>query len=57
MGFIFFWIIVGGIAGWIAETYMKANHGVMTNIFVGILGGIVGGMLFSVIGGNPLGSG
>ena len=49
MGFIG-WIIVGGIAGFIAEKFMKANHGIMTNIFVGMLGGIVGGWVFGIIG-------
>ena len=49
MGFIG-WIIVGGLAGWAAEKFMKANHGIMTNIFVGILGGVVGGWVFGLLG-------
>ena len=49
MGFIG-WIIVGGISGWIAEKFMKADHGILTNIFIGILGGIVGGMIFGILG-------
>ena len=34
-------IIVGGLAGWIAEKLMKANHGLLTNIFLGIVGALV----------------
>lgn len=48
MGFIG-WIFVGGIAGWLAEKFMKADHGIFTNIFVGMLGGIVGGWVFGLI--------
>ncbi|MEL6946970.1 MAG: GlsB/YeaQ/YmgE family stress response membrane protein [Pseudomonadota bacterium] len=51
MAFIF-WIIVGGIAGWIAEQIMKANHGLLTNVILGVLGAFVGGWLFGLIGGN-----
>ncbi len=43
-------VIVGGIAGFAAEKLMKANHGILTNIFVGILGGVVGGMAFGLLG-------
>ena len=31
-------LIIGGLAGWIAEMLTKANHGVLTNIVVGVLG-------------------
>lgn len=48
MGFIG-WIIIGGLAGWAAEKFMQANHGILTNIFVGILGGIVGGWVFGAL--------
>ena len=48
MGFIG-WIIIGGLAGWAAEKFMKADHGIFTNIFIGILGGIVGGWLFGLL--------
>lgn len=49
MGFIG-WIIIGGLAGWAAEKFMEANHGIFTNIFVGVLGGIVGGWVFDKVG-------
>ena len=44
------WIIIGGLAGWAAEKYMKADHGVLTNIFVGVLGGMLGGWIFGAFG-------
>ena len=47
---IVFWIIVGGIAGWLAEQIMKANHGLLTIIILGIIGAVVGGWMFGWIG-------
>lgn len=49
MGFIS-WIVVGGLAGFLAEKFMQADHGIFTNIFIGILGAIVGGWLFGILG-------
>ena len=34
-------LIVGGLAGWIAEKVMKADHGLLTNIVLGIVGAMV----------------
>lgn len=34
-------IIVGGLAGFVAEKIMKANHGLLMNICMGIGGAIV----------------
>jgi uncharacterized membrane protein YeaQ/YmgE (transglycosylase-associated protein family) len=34
-------IIIGALAGWIAEKVMKADHGLLTNIVLGILGALV----------------
>ncbi len=46
------WIIMGGLAGWVASMIMKrdANMGVIANIIVGIVGGIVGGFVASLLG-------
>jgi uncharacterized membrane protein YeaQ/YmgE (transglycosylase-associated protein family) len=41
------WIVVGLIAGWLAERITGRNHGLLTNLFVGIIGAFVGGFLFS----------
>jgi uncharacterized membrane protein YeaQ/YmgE (transglycosylase-associated protein family) len=34
-------IILGGLAGWIAEKIMHAEHGLLTNIILGIVGAAV----------------
>ena len=34
-------IIVGGLAGWLAEMVMKSNNGVFMNIILGIVGAVV----------------
>jgi uncharacterized membrane protein YeaQ/YmgE (transglycosylase-associated protein family) len=46
------WIIVGAIAGWLASIVMGTNgrQGLIQDIVVGVLGGVVGGYLFSVLG-------
>ena len=32
-------IIIGGIAGWLAEQFMKSSMGLIMNIVLGIVGG------------------
>lgn len=44
------WIIIGAIAGFLAEKIMKRDHGLLTNIVVGIVGGVIGGSLLSLVG-------
>ncbi|UVK36941.1 GlsB/YeaQ/YmgE family stress response membrane protein [Mesorhizobium sp. AR10] len=34
-------IIIGGLAGWFAEMFMKSNTGILMNIVLGIVGAIV----------------
>jgi len=43
-------IIVGLLAGWIAEQVMKRNHGLWANLGVGIVGALLGGFLAGVLG-------
>ena len=43
-------IIVGGIAGWLAEMFMKSNQGVLMNIVLGIVGAAVASWLLSLLG-------
>ncbi len=38
-------IIVGIIAGWLAERIMGRNHGLIMNLIVGIVGALIGGFL------------
>jgi uncharacterized membrane protein YeaQ/YmgE (transglycosylase-associated protein family) len=48
------WIIIGGLAGWIASMIMNRDGqmGAIGNIIVGILGAIIGGFLFNLLGGS-----
>jgi uncharacterized membrane protein YeaQ/YmgE (transglycosylase-associated protein family) len=43
-------IVVGGIAGWLAEQFMKSDMGLLMNILLGIVGAAVASWLFSLIG-------
>jgi uncharacterized membrane protein YeaQ/YmgE (transglycosylase-associated protein family) len=47
------WIIIGGIAGWLASIFTGNNRrmGIGSNIIIGILGGFIGGFLFNILGG------
>ena len=49
---IIVWIILGGIAGWIASLIARtdAQQGVVGNILVGIAGALVGGFVLSLFG-------
>lgn len=48
------WIVLGGIAGWIASMFAKTNEsmGIFANIIVGIIGAVIGGYLFKMLGGD-----
>ena len=43
-------IVVGGIAGWLAEQLMKSDMGLVMNIVLGIVGAAVASWLFGLIG-------
>lgn len=43
------WIVLGGIAGWIASLIMDAGGGLLKNIILGIIGALVGGFLMDVL--------
>jgi uncharacterized membrane protein YeaQ/YmgE (transglycosylase-associated protein family) len=42
-------LIIGAIAGWIAEQVTKSDHGIFTNILVGIAGAFVGGTIAELL--------
>ncbi len=46
------WIIFGGLAGWIASkiTGHDASMGLLSNIIVGVIGAVAGGLVMSLIG-------
>ena len=43
-------IIIGGLAGWLAEMFMKSGTGIFMNIVLGIVGAVVGGWLMGILG-------
>ncbi|MCQ8184890.1 GlsB/YeaQ/YmgE family stress response membrane protein [Parvularcula maris] len=43
-------IIVGGLAGWIAEKLMKSNMGLLMNIVLGIVGAFVANLIMAAAG-------
>ena len=44
------WIVLGGIAGWIASMIMNrdASMGIFANIAAGVVGGLLGGWILSL---------
>ena len=43
------WIIIGIAAGFVAEKVMKRDHGLLTNLLVGVVGALLGGWIGSFI--------
>lgn len=43
-------IIIGILAGWIAERIMNRNHGIIVNLIVGLVGALIGNWLAGVAG-------
>lgn len=50
------WVLLGLAAGWIASVVMKTNdqQGFLGDILLGVLGAIVGGFAFSLLGGGSV---
>lgn len=58
LGFIWF-IVMGGVIGWLASLVMKrdASMGIIANIVVGIVGSFIGnGLLSFILGGGRIGA-
>lgn len=50
IGFLI-WIFIGSLAGWLANKIMKRpSKSLISNILIGIVGAIIGGVLFSLLG-------
>ncbi|MET0274733.1 MAG: GlsB/YeaQ/YmgE family stress response membrane protein [Phenylobacterium sp.] len=45
-------IIIGILAGWLAEKIMKRNHGLLTNLIVGVVGAFLGAFVAGLVGIN-----
>ena len=48
MGWIVF-LFVGLLAGWIAEKVMGRDHGLVTNLIVGVIGAYLGAFLLGLV--------
>lgn len=48
------WLVLGGIAGWLASIIKGTNAkmGMFANIATGIVGSMIGGWLFNLLGGR-----
>lgn len=55
MSLVYF-LIIGAIAGWLAGQIMKGSgFGAVGNIVVGVVGALIGGFLFRLLGFLPMG--
>ena len=43
-------IIIGGLAGWLAELFMKSDTGLLMNIVLGIVGAAIASAILSFFG-------
>jgi uncharacterized membrane protein YeaQ/YmgE (transglycosylase-associated protein family) len=43
-------IIIGGIAGWLAEQFMKSDMGLLMNIVLGVVGAAIASAILSAFG-------
>lgn len=43
-------IVIGILAGWIAEKVMKREHGLFTNLIVGLVGALLGAFIAGALG-------
>lgn len=48
-------IIIGALAGWIAEKMMRSNQGLLMNILMGILGAVIGNFILMLVFGATMG--
>lgn len=46
------WLILGGVAGWLASIIMKndSSQGTLMDIVLGVIGAVVGGFLMNLVG-------
>jgi len=46
------WIVLGALAGWLATAIMKEEGGLLKNIVLGVIGGLLGGGIVDMLGGS-----
>lgn len=50
-------IVVGLLAGWLAAQVMNREHGLVTNLIVGLVGALVGPLVLGALGMMPVAGG
>lgn len=47
---IIIWLVVGGVAGWLASVVMRTDgqQGLLLNVIVGIVGAVIANLIFGV---------
>ncbi len=48
------WILFGLLAGWVSSWIMDERRGCLLNIVVGVVGALIGGFIFTRIGGTGI---
>jgi uncharacterized membrane protein YeaQ/YmgE (transglycosylase-associated protein family) len=48
------WIVLGALAGWVAKLITKEEGGLLKNIVLGIIGGLLGGGIMQLLGGSDV---
>jgi uncharacterized membrane protein YeaQ/YmgE (transglycosylase-associated protein family) len=43
-------VVIGLLAGWLAERILKRRHGLITNLVVGLVGAVLGGWIAGLAG-------
>ncbi len=50
---ILIWIIIGGLAGWLASVLIRGSGmGILMDVVVGIVGAFIGGLVIELVGGT-----
>jgi uncharacterized membrane protein YeaQ/YmgE (transglycosylase-associated protein family) len=49
-------IVIGALAGWLAEKFTRSDMGLIANIVMGIIGAVVGNFLARLLGIGSTGS-
>ena len=53
---LIYFLLIGLAAGWLAGKFMKGrSYGILGNLVVGVVGAILGGFLFRLVGLLPIG--
>ena len=47
---IIVWIVIGGLAGWVANMIMKTDGSLLKNNVTGVVGALLGGFVMSFFG-------